>query len=200
MFLKRIENMNSNQTTTYLCKQYYKTKLYFWVTMWWYGVVYWEWGLNWNNTLTWTESIEGLGVDHRNLSSAVWGKQTAAPQNVYHSSIIQWISLSLPPTPPPVACSAVNWLLHSHLSATLSFRHLNLPVHIHPHTICTSHTSDTQMMGWTSCSITSVKFNQMQHNNQKHHTDTPHHKILTSCITICIHLLHLSWFLESLKG
>ena len=105
MFLKRIENMNSNQTTTYLCKQYYKTKLYFWVTMWWYGVVYWEWGLNWNNTLTWTESIEGLGVDHRNLSSAVWGKQTAAPQNVYHSSIIQWISLSLPPTPSSMFCS-----------------------------------------------------------------------------------------------
>jgi len=43
MFLKIIENINSNPTTTYLCKQYYKTKLklYFWDAMWLYGLVHW---------------------------------------------------------------------------------------------------------------------------------------------------------------
>jgi hypothetical protein len=43
MFLKIIENTNSNPTTTYLCKQYYKTKLklYFWDTVWLYGLVHW---------------------------------------------------------------------------------------------------------------------------------------------------------------
>lgn len=43
MFLKIIENINSTPTTTYLRKQYYKTKLklYFWDTMWLYGLVHW---------------------------------------------------------------------------------------------------------------------------------------------------------------
>jgi len=43
MFLKIIENINSNLTTTYLLKHYKtKLKLYFWDTMWLYGLVHWD--------------------------------------------------------------------------------------------------------------------------------------------------------------
>lgn len=135
IFLKIIENINSNPTTTYLCKQYYKTKLklYLWDTMWLCGLVHW--GGDWI----------GITLLHEQRVSKDWkwitGTSLQLPgerRQLHHKMCTIPLHYNGFPhhllhTPPPVACSPVNWLLHIHLGATPSLPCLNLPVHIHPH-------------------------------------------------------------------